>query len=151
MSKRQEPGPLPQTPALYSSDPQEAQAAAEKLAELVRFDVVDIRTAMPALAYALTRPELELQRAALDAIYELGLMGGHIEFAVPALLQLRAHADSELRRNVWGSLSDICSTKSRTARVEILQPFAEAALADSDKQVREYAQRVLEKLAARRK
>jgi hypothetical protein len=150
VSKRQDPGPLSETPALYSADPQEARAAAEKLAQLVRLEVVDIRTAMPALAYALTRPELELQRAAFSAIYELGFVGGHIEFAVPALLLHRAHPDLELRRGVWESLADICSSNNPTARVAILQPFAESALADPDEQVRKQAQRALDKLAARR-
>lgn len=146
----QRPQPLPQTPALYSANVREAEAAAEKLAELVRLDVVDIRTAMPALAYAVTREDLDLQRAALSAICELSDIGGHIELAVPALLQLRAHHDLELRRAVWSALADICSSNNPTTRVAILQPFAKAALADTDETVRNRAQRALDKLAARK-
>ena len=147
--RQRDPEPLPQSPALYSENNEEARAAAEKLAELVRLDVVDIRTAMPALAYALTRDDLALQRAALSAICELSDIGGHIEFAVPALLQLRANEDLELRRGAWSALADICSSNNPTTRVAILQPFAEAALADTDETVRDEAQRALDRLAAR--
>lgn len=148
MSKR-DPKPLPQVPALYSANPSEAQAAAKKLDELVRFEVVDIRTAMPGLAYALTRADLGLQRAALSAICELSLMGGHIEFAVPALLLHRAHGDLELRRGVWSALADICASNDPTTRVAILLPFARVALEDTDAEVREHAQRALDRLEAR--
>lgn len=124
--------------ALYGSDETAAVSAAHALATMVSVDVVDIRQAMPALAFALTRREGSVRLAAAHAVNALSDMHGHAELAFPALFALRDDPDLALRRIIYRTCVDITALdKGRLRRViAVVRPVLEQASEDPDEDIR---------------
>lgn len=136
--------------ALYAHDPAAAEAAAVALAEMLTLHMTDTRTAMPALAFALTRPEERVRRMAAQAVDALADMGGHAELAFPAVFALRDDPDVELRRLVWRCCASIaCLDVGRVRYVlPAILPAIERAAGDEDEETRRWAKTALERIAS---
>jgi dienelactone hydrolase len=133
---------------LYDGSAKQAEAAANALSSLV-VDTVDTRWAMGAVAYALTRPEVEVQRAAMFAASNLAGERGHAELATAALLTHCDSPDAELRECAWRALNDLALSNNPTFQRKALQHIAEHALAHQDSKVRELATSIVKRLADR--
>ena len=90
--------------ALWSSAVEEQLAALSTLASL-GIDMVDLRTAQPALTVLLTHPVVEVRLAALRIVEQRGDMGADIGMAVPNLLSLQNDEHPEVRELARRSLA----------------------------------------------
>ncbi|MEO8701259.1 MAG: hypothetical protein ABI867_14510 [Kofleriaceae bacterium] len=89
---------------LWSADAPTRAAAAERLNAMAS-DLVDIRTAQPALTWAMSDPDPAVRLAAVRATHERVMGGGaDVRLAVPALIELAADPDVEVRWFVWATL-----------------------------------------------
>src|SRR5690349_13715181 len=88
---------------LWSEDAAGRLAAARALTGLA-IDLVDIRSAQPALVFAMADPDPAVRRAAIEATEARADMGCDIGLAVPMLIERAADPDVAVRRLVWRAL-----------------------------------------------
>jgi hypothetical protein len=95
-------------------------------------DMVDIRSAQPALVWAMGDPDPAVRQAAVDATEMRADLGCDVGLAVPALVGLSADPDVELRRRVWRALR---YANQRTPFADRIPDVIERGLRDRDSEV----------------
>ena len=135
---------------LYDGSATQAEAAAKALSGLI-VDMIDTRWAMGAVAYALTRPEVEVQRAAVFAVANLAGERGHAELATAALLAHCDGPDAEIREYAWRALNDLALSNNPSFQRKALLHIAKRALIHQDSSVQELAASIVKRLEGRAK
>jgi hypothetical protein len=127
---------------LWSDDARVREAAANRFADLVDLDLVDIRSAQPALTVALADPDPGVRKAACRATSVRADLGGDVGMGVPALFRLTGDENAETREFAWRALY-WANRRFGDATLVCMAGTVRAALDDPDPVVRRYAENIL--------
>lgn len=127
---------------LWSHDAATRVAACDALMDLQVGEANDVRSAQPALVWAMRDPDPAVRLAAVHVTEVRADSGCDVGLAVPALIELAGDESTPLRRRVWRALRH---ASERTSFVGRVPELIERGLADPDAEIVAHARAMQER------